>query len=178
MAAMFVAACGTANPSAPDPGISAIVATGTQIFRMTLQGACADARNGFLPMVYTRVNVVASGNEWVVTTGDPSTGNLEVRFHRSSTRALMNSMEVAGTIKGMALHMPELLQAPAWTALADFGVDGRTTLMGVAFAAGTFGSPVSGLDGIGTGTLVLTDKEDRTCTGTSFSWSLFPPQGS
>jgi hypothetical protein len=174
IAAILLAACGTATPSAPDPANS-IVSTGAQVFRMALQTPC-DARNGFLPMVYTRVTLEASGNEWIASARDATTGNLELRFHRSSARAIVNSMEVAGTLKGMATHMPELLQAPAWSARADFGVDGRTTVTGVAFAAGSFGSQVSGIDGVGSGPLVLSDGEDRTCTGTSFSWSLFPAQ--
>jgi hypothetical protein len=72
--------------------------------------------------------------------------------------------------------MPEFVQVPPWDARANFGNDGRTTLSGVAFSAGFLGSPTTGVDGIGSGSVVFSDTSGHSCGGGAFSWSLFPPQ--
>lgn len=170
-----LAGCGNGSPSAPDGG-DQIVATGPQIFRMALQTPCAAAGRDFVPVVYSHVVVNRVGSEWVAT-ATTAAGNLDLRFHQSSARVLANSMQISGTIKGVAVHMPELVQFPAYDARATFGIDGPTTITGVAFTPGFLGSQTGGLDGIGSGSVVvLGDSSDRTCSGAAFSWSIFPPQ--
>jgi hypothetical protein len=177
IALVVAAACGGNSPAAPDDATAAIVATGAQVFRMSLQSPCAQASKDFFPIfVYTRVNVARSGNEWMATASGAAAGDLEISFHQTSPRIVMNSFQIAGSIKGTAIHMPELFQAPAWDGRADFGTDGRTALTGVAFAAGFAGAQTGGLDGLGTGSVVLTDTAGHACNGTSFSWSILPPQ--
>jgi len=176
MGIVALAGCGSASPAAPDSGTAAIVATGPQVFRMSIQAPCSEAGRTFLPMIYTRVTVARAGSEWVATASTAAAGDLELRFHQSATRAIGNSFEVAGTIKGTGIHMPELIQSPAWEARANFGTDGRTTLAGFAFAAGFAGATAGGLDGQGTGSVVLNDTAGHACSGSVFSWSVFPPQ--
>lgn len=174
IAAVVAAACGSSTPAAPS--VPDIVATGPQVFRAGLQSPCAQTSRDFLAMVYTRVTVTRTGNEWVaIASGDPS-GDLELRFRQSSSRTLGNTMQVEGTIKGTGIHMPEFIQVLPWNARANFGTDGRTSLSGVAFSAGFLGSPTTGVDGIGSGTVVFSDSSGHSCSGGGFSWSLFPPQ--
>jgi len=167
--------CGS-SPAAPDTGTAAIVPTGPQVFRMSVQTPCAEAGRTFLPMIYTRVSVARAGAEWVASASSAAAGDLEVRFHQSSTRVLANSFEIAGTVRNTGIHMPELIQSPPWEARANFGSDGRTSLTGFAFAAGFAGALTAGLDGLGTGSIVINDTAGHTCSATSFSWSVFPPQ--
>ena len=61
------------------------------------------------------------------------------------------SLQLTGTIKGTAIHMPELATAPVPDARVNFGSDGRTALSGVAFGVTSI-TPVAGMDGIGAGT--------------------------
>jgi hypothetical protein len=168
--------CGSSSPAAPDPGAATIVATGPQVLRATMQTPCAQTGRDFLAMIYTRVTVARSGNEWVATAGSAAAGDVELRFHQTSSQVLANSFQVSGTIRGTGIHMPELIQAPAWDARANFGTDGRTVLTGVAFAAGFAGAATGGLDGQGTGSIVVSDAAGHSCSGSSFSWSVFPPQ--
>ena len=173
---IMLAGCGSGSPNTPDP-TDRIVATGSQIFRMTLQSPCAAVSRDFFPIVYTRVTVSDTGGEWTVTANTAAAGDLELHFHRSSARSLANSMEVTGTIKGIAVHLPELAPGPSWEARASFGTQAPTTITGVAFAPGFLGAQAGGLDGIGSGSVVVGDTSGHTCTGSSFSWSIFPPQG-
>lgn len=166
--------CGSSSPAAPDGGAAAIVMTGPQVLRVAMQSPCAEARLNFLAMVYTRVTVGRSGNEWVATTTNTAAGDVELRFHQSSSQGPANLVQVSGTIRGTAIHMPELIQTPPWDARADFGTDGRTTLTGIAFAAGVAGAPTAGIDGQGSGSIVMSDTAGHSCTGTGFSWSAFP----
>ena len=177
MVLVAATACGGSGPAAPDPATASLVALGPQVFRMSPPSPCAGVSREFLaPFVYTRVNVSRSGSEWIATASGATAGDVELRFHQSSSRVVMNSVEIAGSIKGTAIHMPELFQGPAWDARVNFGSDGRTTLSGVAFAAGFVGAQTGGLDGLGTGSVTLSDTAGHSCTGTSFSWSVFPPQ--
>jgi hypothetical protein len=125
-------------------------------------------------MIYTRVTVSRSGNEWVATASSAAAGDVDLRFHQSSSQVLSNSFPVSGTIRSTGIHMPELIQLPPWDARANFGSDGRTALTGVAFSAGFAGATTGGLDGQGTGSIVMSDTAGHACSGTGFSWSVFP----
>ena len=166
--------CGSSSPAAPDSGASTIVATGPQVLRATIQTPCAQSSRDFLAMIYSRVTVARSGNEWIATASSAAAGDVELRFHQSSSQVLANSFQVSGTIRGTGIHMPELIQAPAWDARANFGTDGRTMLTGVAFAAGFAGATTAGLDGQGSGSIVMSDTAGHSCSGSGFSWSVFP----
>lgn len=171
--AVVMPACGSSNPAAPDSSATTIVTTGPQVLRAAMQAPCAQSSRDFFAMIYTRVTIARSGNEWVATANGAS-GDVELRFHQSSSLVLANSFQITGTIRGTGIHMPELIQAPAWDARANFGADGRTTLTGVAFAAGFAGAQTAGLDGLGSGSVVMSDTAGHSCTGTAFSWSVFP----
>lgn len=173
---VVLAGCGSGSPAAPDTGTATIVAIGPQVLRVSIQTPCAQTSRDFLAMIYTRVTVARSGTDWVATASSAAAGDVELRFHQSSSQVLANSFQVGGTIRGTGIHMPELIQAPAWDARANFGTDGRTMLTGAAFAAGFAGAQTGGLDGQGTGSIVMTDALGHSCSGSAFSWSVFPPQ--
>ena len=93
---------------------------------------------------------------------------MELRF-RESDRALGGFVPLAGTIKGAAIHLPELAPTlPVWEARVSFGSDGRTALSAVAFGV-TPTAPIAGISGTGAGTVALSDGAGHTCTGTAFS---------
>jgi hypothetical protein len=108
----------------------------------------------------------------VATAASAAAGDIQIRFRESGQSVIAGSMPVAGTATGTAIHMPELFAGPAWALQATWS--GSTSLTGVAFVAGTFGAASNGIDGIGSGSLTLTDAIGNTCSGTTFSWALFP----
>jgi hypothetical protein len=141
---------------------------------MSLLGNCPDASRTFFPMVYSAVTLTRAGSEWVGSASSAAAGDVELRVRQSSSTTIGNSFQVAGTMKGTAVHMPELFASPPWEARANFGTDARTTLTGVAFGAGFIGAQTGGLDGVGSGSIVLSDTAGHSCTGTTFSWSVYP----
>ena len=173
-------ACGLSacsnNGSPTGPGRPVVpVATGPQVLRLTYQGACTvpDGRP-FLPLVYVRIVVVRSGSEWIGTAAAPDAGDVELRFHASGPAVVAGSMPVAGTIRGTAIHNPDILPSlPPSTARVNFGSDGRTGLSGFAFSQSAL-VPVAGVSGVGSGAVTLSDSEGRSCTGSAFSWGLGP----
>ena len=166
--------CGGGSPVAPEPATS-IVASGPQVLRITLRSPCA-LPLGVLPMIYTRVNVTPSGSGWLASASSPAAGDVRVRFQASGGDNLPGTLRVAGTIIGTAVHMPELVTVPSGGIRATFGDDGAA-LDGFAFAAGTLNPTTGFLDGVGTGSFTVTpDATDESCTLSSFSWSIFPPQ--
>ena len=164
-------ACDGDSPTTPDmPAV--MVATGPQVLRLTYQGSCAtpDGRP-FVPIVYARVVVTRSGNEWIAAAA-PDAGDVELRFHTSGPAVIAGSMPVAGSIKGTAIHNPDLLPAiPQFGARVNFGTDGRTGLNGFAFSPSAL-TPTTGVSGIGSGTITVSDNDGRSCSGTAFSWGL------
>jgi hypothetical protein len=173
--AAVLAACGGSNPTAPDGGSTPVqIATGPQVLRITFQSPCpafVEARS--LPFVFTRATVTRAGAEWIATASSPASGDVELRF-RESDRALGGFVPVAGTIKGTAIHLPELLPTvPLSEARVGFGSDGRTALSGIAVTV-TPTTPVPSISGIGAGTVALSDGAGHSCNGTSFSWGLTP----
>jgi hypothetical protein len=85
------------------------------------------------------------------------------------------AVRVAGTIKGTAIHIPQLaVELPASDSRVSFGSDGRTTLNGVIFPLNP-ATTTGAFDGMGTGAITFSDSAGRSCSGTlSFSWMLFP----
>jgi len=163
--------CGS-SPTAPEGRAAGIVATGPEVLRIVYQSPCTGLGQGVVPLVYTRVNVAASSNEWVATAGSASAGDVQIRFRQSGQGVIPGSLPVAGTITGTAIHMPDLFPGPAWDIRASFS--GSASLTGVAFAAGAFGATASGVGGAGSGSVAVTDATGNACTGTSFSWSILP----
>lgn len=169
--------CAGSSPTAPSAaGTNAaatnIVATGPQVLRIVNRSPCTQLGQGVLPLVYTRVSVTMSSNEWVATASSPAAGDIQIHFHQSGQIVIPGSMPIAGTMAGTAVHMPELFSGPAWNIRAIFG--GSASLTGTAFVAGVFGSTSVGIDGGGAGSLTLTNATGDTCTGSTFSWSIFP----
>jgi hypothetical protein len=119
-----------------------------------------------------RVVVTRTGNEWIATAATPATGDVELRFHASGPIVISGSMPVAGTIRGTAIHSPDILPAlPASTIRASFGSDGRTALSGFAFSPSAL-TPATGVSGFGSGTVSISDDDGRSCAGAAFSWGL------
>lgn len=167
IAVTLTAACDQ-PPSSPDG--SSVVPIGAVVLRTVFQSSCNGGPG--VPEVRTRVTVALVGSEWVGTAGSAASGDVEVRFHEVGSTAAGSS--VAGTIKGTAIHLPELISAPAWDGRINFGSDGRTSLTGVTFAANPV-SPTNSVDGSGSGAIVLSDGAGHSCQGSSFSWSIFAP---
>jgi hypothetical protein len=167
-----LSSCGGPSPTAPSVSATNVVVTGPQVLRIVNQSPCTQLGQGVLPLVYTRVSVTRSSNEWVATADDPAAGDIQIRFRQSGEIVIPGSIPVTGTMTGTAVHLPELFSGPAWDIRATFG--GPASLTGTAFAAGAFGTTASGIDGVGGGSLTLTDATGNTCTGTTFSWSIFP----
>src|SRR5688572_1086658 len=125
--ACALSGCNGSSPNEPDMP-SVVVQTGAQVLRLTYQGSCTrpDGRP-FLPLVYVRVVVTRSGNEWIAAAAGPEAGDVELRFHASGAVVIAGSMPVAGTIKGTAIHNPDLLPAlPPSATRVSFGADGST----------------------------------------------------
>ncbi len=167
---------GCSSPTEPDPS-GGIVTTGQQLLRVAMGSRAGPPCTmpgiaGAFQMAWTRIHVTVSGSEWFGAATSAAGGDVVVRFHQSGQPSLIaGTMEVAGTISGTAIHQPELFQGPAWQSRISFS--NSATLSGVAFAAGALGFPASGIDGLGTGTLTLTDGNANSCSGTEFSWSIF-----
>jgi hypothetical protein len=169
VAAGLLAACDQPPTSPGGPGVP----TGLVILRAVVQSSCNVAGGGtpFIPEVRTRIIVSQSGSDWIGMASSPAAGTVEVRFHETSTSPM--GAAVTGTVKGMAIHMPELIPSPVWDARIDFGADGHAVLNGVTFGGGPLGAK-NGVDGVGSGAITASDTSGRSCTGNAFSWSLAP----
>jgi hypothetical protein len=164
---MMLATCSHSSTTSPsDPPVA--IATGSQVLRVTFGSPCPGAGVG---IVYSRVDVTRSGTEWIARASGDS-GDVEVRVHQSGPSLLAGSMPIAGTITGTAVHTPALLPGVPIDARIDFGSDGHAVLSGFAFAPPAY--PTSFLDGIGSGTITLSDSAGHSCGGTAFSWGLAP----
>ena len=171
----LAAGCGGSSTTPSMMSGAVTVATGPQVLRVTSTGfSCTINGATVFPMVYTRVTVSQVGNEWRAVAATAAAGDVEVRFHQTGASVIAGSMPIEGTIRGQANHLPELLPValPANPQMS-FGSDGRTTITGFAFGPSSL-TPTAGLDGIGTGTVMLSDNTGRSCPGTTFSWSLAP----
>lgn len=166
-----LASCRGASPTAPSGTATNIVVNGPQVLR--IQVRCAQPEQGIVGLVYTRVSVTNSSNEWVATADSAAAGDTQIRFHQSGPVVIPGSMPIAGTMSGTAVHLPELLPGSAWDTRVTF--TGPASLTGVASLAGIFYSATDGISGVGEGSLVLTSAMGDTCAGsTLFSWSIFP----
>lgn len=162
--------CGGASPVAPSATATNIVVNGPQVLR--IQVRCAQPEQGIVGLVYTRVSVTTSSNEWVATADSAAAGDTQIRLHQLGPVG-PGSMPVAGTMSGTAVHLPELLPGSAWDTRVTF--TGPASLTGVAFVAGTFYHATDGISGVGEGALMLTSAMGDSCAGSStFSWSIFP----
>jgi hypothetical protein len=165
--------CGRASPTEPGPADGAPVLLGPQVLRVTFASRCEGSAP--LPLVYSRVTVSRVNSEWLASASSAVAGDVEVRFHATSS-GVGGSVMLEGTIKGTAIHMPELMRGlPDSSSRANFGSDGRTRVSAVAFPVTSF-TPVAGIDGIGTGAIILSDAAGRTCSGTQFSWGIAAEQ--
>jgi hypothetical protein len=155
---------------------SVAVPTGAQVLRITYAGRCAAFESrAIVPIVYTRVVVTRAGAGWIAAAGSPAAGDLELRFQPTGASTIAGSMPIQGTIKGVAIHAPDILPSlPAIDTRANFGTDNGTTVSGFAFTVSAI-SPTGGVGGIGTGTISVSNSTGDTCAGSSFSWGLGPP---
>jgi hypothetical protein len=168
--ALLLGACShpssTTSPS--DPPVA--IATGSQVLRVTFGSPCPGAGGGVLVgLVYTRVEVNRSGSEWIARSSGEG-GTVEVRLHQTGASLVAGSMPIAGTVTGTAVHMPALLPGVPIDGRIDFGSDGRSTFTGFAFAPPF--SATSGIDGLGSGTIVQSDSAGRSCSGSAFSLGM------
>lgn len=163
----------TACSQAPAAPSGPVVPTGPLILRAVVQSSCsvAPGASPFMPEVRTRITVTDSGTEWVGTASSAAAGSVEVRFHQVSTAP--DGVTVTGTVRGVAIHMPELVPSPVWDARIDFGADGHSIVNGTTFG-GTAVEMKNGVDGTGTGAITVSDTTGRSCTGNAFTWSLSP----
>ena len=163
-------ACGGKNPAGPD-GASSIVQLGPQVLRISPRFTCTQLTPGVLALVLTRVTVTQSGSGWVASAKGGDAGDVRLQFQESDNAGVTGAFQVTGSVTGAAVHVPDLLSTvPAWQLRATFG--GGATVSGFAFAAGSLGSPVAGLDGVGSGPITFTDAANNTCSGSGFSWSI------
>jgi len=125
-----------------------------------------------VPFLYTAVTVTRGGSEWIAKAASGAAGDVELRIRVSSSNPAATL--VSGTIKGTAVHMSDIDPGrfPGDTRV-NFGDDGRSTLDGVIFPL-TPGTTTGAFDGIGTGALVVSNGSGESCSGTTFSWGLFP----
>ena len=170
----LVAGCGSSpsSPSAPTQ-----LPAADQVLRVTLLAPCVPPDGNVLslfPAVYSRVTVTRGTSEWVAKAASDRAGDVELRV-QATDAAPGGSVKLAGTIRGAAKHMPEILaNLPAWESTINFGTDGRTTVSG--FALGAQSTTVNaGMDGVGAGDIILSNGSGATCRGASFSWTLAPP---
>jgi hypothetical protein len=177
VAAALLIACGSSGPTTPG-GVTLTtlqIPTGPQVLRIVYQSSLCAAFDGdrFIPMIYTPVTVTRAGSEWIATASGATAGDVELRIREVSAAGI--TVRVAGTIKGTAIHLPELaVGLPAWDSRVNFGSDGRAALNGVIFPLSP-STTTGAFDGIGTGAITFSDSAGRSCSGTSsFSWSLFP----
>jgi hypothetical protein len=166
--AALLAACSDSGPTAPSGGsVSDQIAPGAYVLRIT--SACsAPGDPRILAFVHSRVNLSRSGNDWIATASSPAAGDVELRLVATSGVPGF-SLQLSGTIKGTAVHMPELATVPLADVRVNFGGDGRTGLSGVAFGVTSI-TPVAGMDGIGAGTITISDGAGQSCTTSGFSW--------
>lgn len=170
-ATVFAAAgCGGGTPTAPAlPSIA--VASGPQVLRITYAGQCAADGQPIFLLLYTRVTVSHSGDQWIASASSPQSGSVELRF-RQSRPMVTSSMPIEGTITGVAEHIAGLGAGPPLTnASVNFGSIGSSIIQGVAFAPSAL-TPEAGVSGVGAGPLTVTDGDGRTCAGSAFSWGL------
>ena len=173
VATCVLSACG-GSPAAPDPPTTDPIATGPQVLRITPQSSCPGSEGRvFIPFVYTRVTVSRSGSDWVAAASTLANGDVELRFRSTGTSGLTGSLQILGTIRGVAIHSPDLVPGvPAWEARASF--TGSSTLVGTAFGVTNL-TPMAGVSGVGSGTIAVSDGGGQSCAGTFFSWALGAP---
>ena len=159
------------GPTAPGDGLSTTlqIPTGPQVLRVSA-GTCRLPNT--VPFVYTAVTVTRLGSEWIAKATSVEAGDVELRIRVTSSNPAATL--VSGTIKGTAVHMPDLDggRFPVETRV-NFGADGRSTLNGVIFPL-TPGAPTGAFDGIGTGALTVRNGSGDSCGAASFSWGVFP----
>jgi hypothetical protein len=153
----------------------AAVALGPQVLRVSYLGQCPvfEGRS-LLPIVYSHVTVVRTGAEWIATASAPQDGDVELRFHVSGAALVAGSMPVRGTVKGVAIHSPDLAPIPGLppsSGRASFGTDGRTTLEGFAFGPSAL-TPSAGTSGLGSGAITISDNDGHSCSAATFLWTL------
>jgi hypothetical protein len=177
VAAALLLACGSSGPTTPGGVTSSTlqIPTGPQVLRIISQSPLCAAFDGdrLMSMVYSSVIVTRAGSEWVATASSAAAGDVELRIREVGSGGI--GVQVAGTIRGTAIHIPALAAGlPVWDSRMNFGSDGRTTLNGVIFPLyppATTGA----FDGMGTGSITFGDGAGRSCSETSsFSWRLFP----
>ena len=167
-AAGMLAACGGSSPTAPGgQSVADQIANGVYVLRIT-SGCTAPGDPRIFAFLHTRVNLSRSGSDWIATASSPAAGDVELRLRESAGVPGM-SLQVSGSIRGTAIHLPELATVPVPDVQVNFGSDGRTGLSGVAFGVTSL-TPVAGMDGIGAGTITLRDGAGQSCTTTGFAW--------
>jgi len=168
---------GGSSPTRPEmPPVT--IPTGAQVLRINLSGPCPGPetpRGGFLPLVYTRVMVSHSGSEWVAAAASADAGTVELRFHQAGAVSMPGSMPIQGTIRGVAVHFPELLPAvPTSSARATIGPDTAATVIGFSSSPSSL-TPSGGTSGFATGSITFSDNGTTSCGGSNFSWALGSP---
>jgi len=165
-----LSACAGSGPTAPGgASVSDQIAPGAYVLRIT--SACsAPGDPRIFAFVHSRVNLSRSGNDWIATASSAAAGDVELRLVATSGVPGL-SLQLSGTIKGTVIHMADLTTLPVPGVRINFGSDGRTALNGVAFGVTSI-TPVAGMDGIGAGSISISDNAGQSCTTSSFSWVM------
>jgi len=127
--------------------------------------------------VATTLTLTWSGVEWVATANGAAAGDVELRFRQSAAANSTGLIPVAGSVKGTAIHLPQMIGGVApYAAQLNFGSDNRTAFAGSITPAktGTNIHPFAILDADGSGAVIASDGSGRVCPGTSFDLTLFP----
>jgi hypothetical protein len=168
VSALLLGACANSStaPSTPDVPVP----TGTVVLRVGFLSACAPTDGTRLfPEVRTRITVTQSGSEWIGTSSNAAGGDVQLRFHATRPGTLGTLVE--GTIAGTVIHQPELVTLAPWDSRIAFA--NTVFISGVAFGPGAL-STTNGVDGTGTGPITLSDSAGRSCSGSTFTWAIFP----
>ena len=161
----------SSGPTAPGgPATTLQIPTGPQVLRVSA-GTCRLPNTA--PFVHTAVTVTRVGSEWIASAASVEAGDVELRIRVTSSNPA--GTRVSGTIKGTAVHMPDVAPQifPAGDTRVNFGADGRSILDGVIFPL-TPGARTGAFDGIGTGSLSVSNGSGDSCSAASFSWMVFP----
>jgi hypothetical protein len=102
----LLCAC-SGGPTAPgdEPSTTLRIPIGPQVLRLSPITACRLPNTA--AFVYTAVTVTRLGSEWIAKAASVEAGDVELRIRVTSSNPAATL--VSGTIKGTAVHMPDVV---------------------------------------------------------------------